>query len=435
MPTTPWAILHTLRPLLFPEKIDASRYADAITVVVFASTAGALLWLLLQLIGGAGRDATPDGPRSAALRRALLGLGVVSVLLLCNQALVNVYLLRHQDAVAKGFGPGWFALATDTAPIRWLSTHLPQEVDELLPYTLLRVQAALELPFVIAAYLSVVGFLSPALARTLWRSPLLPAALVSFTATFCLVELRLWNAYTVSDLRWRWLSCAAGILLWALSRLPAGPARLPASPGGPLRLLSLLLGGSAVAVAVLVLYDVALLYNLLHLWQRLPVLGLCAAAIAAALLLQRRAEDSAGLASAGAVGVLSAFSGVFLLPALAIRYAGDRPCALQAGAAVGIAAGLASLVLAARARPAAPALLGLLVALCAGAGAAYLDHTGQLGLPPLPLPPQAARMLEAQIFRAAALALISGGIAVSLLDGVIALGQRLLRGRRQLPRD
>ena len=140
----------------------------------------------------------------------------------------------------------------------------------------LRVQAVLELPFALLAYLAVVAMLDGGLYRRLVRSVLLPLAAISFTFTFCLIELRLHNPWTQSDLYARWLAALGGAPGlwgcggWRTRRRTGSPRSSVHRALGLVGLLVFFVGAAAVGAVVLVMYDVALLYNLGHLRIRLP---------------------------------------------------------------------------------------------------------------------------------------------------------------------
>ena len=117
-------------------------------------------------------------------------------------------------------------------PVRWLVAQLPTGwLSGPLAYSILRVQAVL--------------------------------------------ELRLHNPWTQSDLYARWLAALAMLLGWGVQRLftKQVPAELRAPRLGFVGLLVFFVGAAAVGAVVLVLYDAALLYNLGHLRAHLGILG------------------------------------------------------------------------------------------------------------------------------------------------------------------
>ncbi|MCF6525017.1 hypothetical protein [Streptomyces sp. JJ36] len=130
-------------------------------------------------------------------------LALVTGLIFLNQVLFTVYVLRVHDGdpsfIARHLPPGWFEPADGAGPLRWLADHFP--APELLAPSVLRVQAFLELPFVLLAFLSVLRWLDPGLYGRVLRAPvLLWSASVAYTWVFCVVEWDLRNPYTEDDL-------------------------------------------------------------------------------------------------------------------------------------------------------------------------------------------------------------------------------------------
>lgn len=287
-----------------------------------------------------------------------LWLLVVTMLIYLNQVLFTIYVLRvrHGDAtfIARYLPSGWFALATRNPLISWLAAHFP--APALLSVTVLRVQAFLELPFVVFAYLLVCRWCGPQTYRRavamVW-----PVA-ISYTATFCLVEWSLRNPYTVQDLVIRLVS-AAVVPLWVSRFIDHDGRRV-----GSLADL-VLFGTSAATVGYLVLtvYDTALLYNLGHLGGRVP-----RAALTLALLVTTRlaAARSPERDSGPWIGAFAAAVGWFLVlfwvPALPIRY--GLSFGLRAPAAVALVlVALASASAALKERPVHAWRCGLLIVL------------------------------------------------------------------------
>ncbi|OEV14235.1 hypothetical protein AN220_29000, partial [Streptomyces nanshensis] len=139
----------------------------------------------------------------------LLGLLVGAVLL--NQIAVVVYIRRVHGGdpgfVARYLPPGWFELpAADWPPTR-LAAHWPW--PEALAGSVLRVQAALELPLVLLAFAVVLRWLDDRLYRQVLASPLLVVAALAYTAVFCAVEWDLRNPWTTDDLLIR---CASALV-------------------------------------------------------------------------------------------------------------------------------------------------------------------------------------------------------------------------------
>ncbi|MFD5793300.1 hypothetical protein ACFWIO_07125 [Streptomyces diastatochromogenes] len=186
---------------------------------------------------------------------------------------------------------------------------------------MLRVQAFLELPFVLLALATVARWLDADLYRQIARSALLPLASVSYTTVFCLVEWDLRNPYTVDDLVVRSVSAVLTPILVALcAARDRGTTRSPASVPGLLAFIGSL---GALGVLVLVVYDTALLYNLGRLPERLPL-----ALAASVLLLGLRRVASRLQGRPARRGPTLAFLrhalrhwlSLFFVPALAVRY-------------------------------------------------------------------------------------------------------------------
>jgi hypothetical protein len=418
----------------------ASRLLLDQTVAV--SVLAAALGGGLLLLPAARRQADPEAPAARALAwLPFAGLLFIAALLICNQVLVGVHIqvAYHGDPapITRYLGPGWFELPR-SGPLSDLIARLARDLppslsgrEGLLSYTLLRVQAVLELPFTLCAYLSVCGLVAPCLVPALVRGPLFPAAALSFTFTFCLIEARLWNPYTVSDIRARGLCCAAVLLLWPILRRAVPPASLiplHPRPGGAALLLGYA-GAGAVCVLVLGLYDATLLYNLGHLPRYLPVLCAAVAVAALSLALSRQLQPRAPSPAVQTVAsLLCAFAVLFFVPSLAIRYCGARPSAALGGLAVAALALLAGLLLAVRGlraqgRSFALALPGLIAFACVGGALGYAAFYGRLGLGFVSGVP----ILEARLLLSAAFTLIPGTVAAWAVDAVVTAVARSLR--------
>jgi hypothetical protein len=242
-------------------------------------------------------------------------LAVVTGLIYLNQVLFTVYVLRvrHGDPsfVARYLPSGWFALARGPA-IDAVARHFP--VPGLLAPSVLRVQAFLELPFVLLAYLTVCGWFSASVQRAALRL-VWPVSAV-YTATFCLIEWSLHNPYTVDDIVIR---VAAALLVPLLvTRLSPGTDAPPHNLAG---LLVFAVSTLAFGLLVLLVYDTALLYNLGHAGARLPAAviaaGVLAAARAAARFVPGR-EPGRGVDSVARS--FGWFLVLFFVPALPVRY-------------------------------------------------------------------------------------------------------------------
>ena len=263
--------------------------------------------------GQAGRTARTVGPLAA--------LVAVTALIFLNQVLFTVYVLRVHGGdpsfVARYLPDGWFALADGNPTLRRLAAVFP--APELLAPSVLRVQAFLELPFVLLAFATVLRWLDPGLYRRVARSPLMWCAAVSYTVVFCVVEWDLRNPYTTDDLVLRALSALVTPALIAATagRAEERAVRLSA-PGLLLFIASL----GALGYLVLVVYDTALLYNLGRLPDRLPGAALAVGVLVAARQAAARLPEPAATGTAvAAVGHgLRWWLALFFVPALAVRY-------------------------------------------------------------------------------------------------------------------
>jgi hypothetical protein len=290
----------------------------AVDAAVFVSTVFALV------CGGRllGRGAPPAGAGERRCVSPLVALAGVTGLVYLNQVLFTVYVLRVHggDAsfIARFLPVGWFDLATGNPVLRSLAAHFP--APALLAPSVLRVQAFLELPFVLLAFMTVLRWLDADLYRRVARSVLVPLASVSYTVVFCLAEWDLRNPYTVDDLVIRAVSAVVTpvFIAW-LARRDTSRTQAVASVSALLAFISSL---GALGVLVLVVYDTALLYNLGRVAERLPI----ALAAVGALLLAR--VVAARLAEPAVPGVLVPFVRrllghwlvLFFVPALAVRY-------------------------------------------------------------------------------------------------------------------
>ncbi|MFI5842654.1 hypothetical protein ACIA8K_23390 [Catenuloplanes sp. NPDC051500] len=333
----------------------------------------------------------PDRP----LRLAHPGLWLALVVAAClvNQVLCTVYLIRVHGGdpsfIADRLPAGWFALADDNRAVRALADVFP--APRLLAPTVLRVQAVLELPFVLLAYLLVVRMWDRRLYRALTGRPVLIAAAVTWTVTFGVIEWSLPNPYTLQDVVLRLISCVVTVpLLARLGR--ATPAPEPVERDA---VDLVLFGVSAAALGWLVLavYDTLLLYNLGHAAAQLPgclvagiVLGL------ARFVAVRRTSPAAPGPGIDTLGTgLGWFLALFFAPALTIRYAlglDGRLFALAAALLIVVATiVLTFLEVDARLpRPLRAAWLGQVVgAGIAGVGAAVLARLASAAYPEVKL--------------------------------------------------
>ncbi|MEV4510649.1 hypothetical protein AB0K00_16975 [Dactylosporangium sp. NPDC049525] len=349
-----------------------------------------------------------SGPRQTqAARGPGFWLGAVTAAIYLNQLLFTVYVLRVRRGdpsfIARYLPPGWFDLA-DGGAMRAVAAAFP--APDLLEVSVLRVQALLELPFVILAYLCVCRWLDPARARVLTAPAVLWAACVAYSVVFGLVEWGLRNPYTTDDLILRAVSCVATAAL-------AGRCDLRSTkPQSGVDVLLAVGSAAALGVLVLVVYDTALLYNLGHVPRLVPVAAVAAAALAAARLVARRRAATPREAGAGVRTVsagLAWFAALFFVPALPVRYAMDlgTPWLTVAGAAA-VAVTAAALTVRdvtaglGRTRRA----VGLWLAQVSAATAAGLAAASAALLPP-PTYPEVRILLAAALFLTTATAVLA----------------------------
>lgn len=259
-------------------------------------------------------------------------LGLVVALVYVNQVLFTVYVLRVHGGdvtfVSRYLPEGWFALA-DGPGMRAVAERVPW--PELLAPSVLRVQAFLELPLVMLAYVTVLRWLDRGLYRRVADSWIVWAASLSYTFVFCVVEWGLWNPYTTEDIVIR--VCAAlvtpPLVQWLARRDGDGPRVSSLA-----QMLVFAVSVWALGHLVLTVYDTALLYNLAHLGGRLPgALVAVVALVAARLAAGRLPDGEPGRASATVANALRYALVLFLVPALAVRYGPNVGSPLLAAAA------------------------------------------------------------------------------------------------------
>jgi hypothetical protein len=297
------------------------------TVLVAVLSGAPLTWRALR------RDPPPapaaDLPSEPSRRRHRPGwwLAVVVAAIFVNQLLFNVYVLRvrHGDVsdLAADVPDGWFALADHNRLVVALAHHVP--ATRLLSLTALRIPSLLELPFGMLTYLTVVNWLDPRRFRQLATPAVLGLASAAYTVTFSLIEWALPTPYRVQDIVLRGVTGV--VCAFALPRLNRGPSA-PEGTGAPrtaAELIAFAASAAALGYLVLAMYDTVLLYSLGRVGSHL--LGAAAAGVVlvaarfAATRLRRRGLDrpvGAGLDTLD-TGV-SWWLGLFLIPALAIRY-------------------------------------------------------------------------------------------------------------------
>lgn len=360
------------------------------------------------------RRATEPGTRRWARPETFLAL--VVALVYVNQVLFTVYVLRVHggDAsfIARYLPEGWFDLA-DGSAMRSLAERFP--AADLLAPSVLRVQAFLELPLVLLAYVTVLRWLDRGLYRRLASSWLVWAASVSYTFVFCVVEWDLHNPYTVDDIVIRFCSAVLTPLLlhWLAKQEADGSER-------PSFTQMLLFAASVWALGHLVLtvYDTALLYNLAHLGGRLPgaLVALCVL-LAARMASSRLPEGEPGIALSSVTGGLRWALLLFFVPALAVRYGVNFGTPL-----IAVAAALAILVVAA-VRALRETLSGVgsaRIALWAAQGAGALAIGGVVGY-------AAVRLVTDEYYEAGLLR--GAGASFAVVVAVCALTDRWLARR------
>jgi hypothetical protein len=301
--------------------------ASVLDVIVAASIAATMV-LYPRLATEGGRAFVSRGLAGQRFGHPAASLALSISLIYINQVLFTVYVLRvrHGDPsfIARYLPSGWFILARGGV-ITTLARHFP--APGLLAPTVLRVQAFLELPFVIFSYLVACRWFGvfDRARRLVW------SASIAWTATFCLIEWSLRNPFTIDDLVVRGV---AGIIvpLW-VARLP--PANDTSSRHGPFGLLLAAFSVAALGGLILVVYDTALLYNLGKLGGDLPAVGLAATALAIArAVAARMSPHSPGRGVASIGSSFGWFLVLFLVPALPVRYSidfGSRFVAVLAG--------------------------------------------------------------------------------------------------------
>jgi hypothetical protein len=302
-----------------------------LSVIIVVTVAAALLL--------ARRDGERTGGRELPgyLGRPLVSLASVTAAIYVNQVLFTIYVLRCHGGdpsfIARYVPAGWFAVAHD---------HALDTLARLFPFpsrlapSVLRVQAFLELPFVVFAYLTVCRWFSATAYRAALR--LVPAVSASYTATFCLIEWSLHNPYTADDLLIR-VAAAIVVPLWAARLSRDAPERAHNLPG----LLLFAISTVGLGVLILIVYDTALLYNLGHLDGRLPLIALAVVVLAAARIGVRFV--TAAPAGRGIDSIVRSFGSLlvlFFVAALPIRYGlGFGTAPLSALAAVTLIAAAA----------------------------------------------------------------------------------------------
>ena len=396
---------------------DHLALALASTVVLSTTVSVGLGVALLDRTEGPGAARLPALPTLGKVAlHPLAQLLAVCALLYVNQVLFSAYVLRAHGGSA-GFiaryipGP-WFAIGRHDPVVGLVARHVGD--GRWLSPSLLRVQAFLELPFTMFAYLAVARLLGRRLYATLCRLPVLALAGVSFSVTFSIIELALPNPYTQDDLVLRALSAAiAPVYIAWIARREALALDVEDGPSGVLGLLAFLAGAGAVAYLVLAVYDALLLYNLAHLPRYAGGLALAVAVAVAASFATPRIDHAlrsvvgswgASPAVALSVASLRAFTLLFFVPSLSLRYGGGQVVAAVCGLLVVGTAFFAGLVRGLRrARPSALGVAtlvlggGLALFAAGWASSAALASSAHGSLPELVLARAALSLLAVAI--------------------------------------
>lgn len=340
---------------------------------------GAVLAALQVLAVGVGvplawrsgrRYAPPAGRTPVRRPRRRIGpftaWSLVTGLLFVNQVLVVVYVRRvwggDAGRITRYLPPGWFDLPAPGGPLDRLVEAFP--APELLAPSVLRVDAVLELPFGVLAYLAIASRLDRRLAGTLMRPALLVAGCWSVTLAFCLIEVWLGTPYAGQDVLLR--LATAAVLPWLLRRFvdvggadgQAGAgtksvlaathrsAEAPGS-GSVAGVVAFVVWTAAFAALVLGVYATAALYDLGRVPRETSSTVVAALVLAAAEVGVRRAAREPAppgplVATAGAA--LRWFTLLFWVPAIPLRYGllFGAPWATLAGALVVSAAAVAA---------------------------------------------------------------------------------------------
>jgi hypothetical protein len=411
--------------------------ASAFEGTVLMSTAAALgigahlaRARLARRASSEARDARNEAGRSlvTVALHPLAQLLLVCAFVYVNQVLFGAFILRAHGGSTAFIGqyiPGeWFAIGRHDPLVQLAARHVGD--GRWLSPTLLRVQAFLELPFTLFAYLAVARLLGRRVYATLCKPVVLALAALSFSVTFSLVELSLPNPYTTHDLMLRGAACilVPVYIAWIARREEAGsPAALaPRGPSGVLGLLAFLAGAGAISYVVLALYDAFLLYNLAHLPRYASGIALSLVIAALASYAAPRVDGTIARATHGrvpspavdiCVSALRTFTVLFFVPSLSLRYWGGHSTAAACGLLVVVLATAGGAVSALRrSRPSAAGMVRLAVAggvaLALGTWAAHVVLvSASHGMPELLLARLALSFLTAAItsFRAVEIAL------------------------------
>lgn len=351
-------------------RLELAQFLDVDVVLSMAAAFG-IGWFALRASGASG---IVDGPASSSSRDSrresgastpifahpLTQFALCLALVFVNQLAFNVYVVRvhHGDPsfVARYVGSGWFDVIPRHPLVRILAQHVGS--GTWLAPSVLRVQAFLELPLVVFAYLTVSRALSIGLYRRLTSIPVLIPMALSFSVTFSLIEIVLANPWTNDDLVLRAAACllVPPYVAWLGRRDRArgqGAQDLPGLVG----LFAFLGVAASIAYVILAAYDALLLYNLAHAPRYIDGVAIAFGVLGVSSFVLPRFADrlrALGGVLTGRSPVLdaartglAAFTLLFFVPSLAIRYAALRPIAFLAGAtlvAIGLFVGIGALL-------------------------------------------------------------------------------------------
>ena len=381
--------------------------------------------------------AARQGPGVAAVRGRLGPFTVwcvVVALVFVNQVLVVVFVGRvwggDAGRITRYLPAGWFELPAPGGPLDALVAAFP--APGLLAPSVLRVDAVLELPFGVLAYLAIASRLDRRLAATLMRRDLLVVGCWATTLAFSCIEVRLATPYTLQDVL---LRCATALVLPPLLRrfvrVDAGPSG-PAGPRvGVVPLAAAVVWAVAFAALVLAVYATALLYDLARAPSELPSAVAALAVLGGAEVVLRRRGSSVpppGLA-VDAVGTgVRWFALLFFVPAVPLRYGllFGSPFVTAAGAGVVAVVATAAAVREVAARHASHRRLWVAVAGSAAAGAAAaLAARGVL--------PAWGGHTENRLLAVGAVLLLGTVLAAAAADRLVPSPAGVRTGRRGTP--
>ncbi|MCB9763849.1 MAG: hypothetical protein H6739_29030 [Alphaproteobacteria bacterium] len=275
------------------------------------------------------RPPGPDGPSGTGRALGLGFLGVCALLVL-NQLVFAVFVAAAGlPPWTAGFPKGWFLTVRGPAVAviaAWIAEH--PALLEVASWSLLRVNALLELPFAALAALCAAWIVGPGLPARLLRPAPWGALCASWTLVFIALEQHLANPWTHQDVLLR--------VVAAVATLGLGPAlrrRCP-SPSRPPRVVDARAAAEAVlalgllSAAIVTFAYLTLVYNLAELGWLWPALLPTCAALALLVRALAAAPDRVGdplwrgLGEAAGVFVL-----VFVPVSIPLRYAWPHPVA------------------------------------------------------------------------------------------------------------